>query len=181
MSYRCPFVTGKGSRGLPKAGQQVLAEDHDPVESGFLQRGAAFRKGVQLFFLFLLSGALAQRFRFSLGHDRKACFRLAEVSGSVFFTTVRVRDCSVCCPVRSRVEIVFSCNTRGRGIFFLSVPIFPGKGYHTIGKGRKKIQPSVDEIAEPASRYEILRRELGSDGKILNDHRQDGNDEVHRL
>ena len=28
---------------------------------------------------------------------------------------------------------------------------------------------------------EIVRREPGRDGKILSDHRQDGNDEVHRL
>ena len=27
----------------------------------------------------------------------------------------------------------------------------------------------------------IVRRETGRDGKILSDHRQDGNDEVHRL
>ena len=27
----------------------------------------------------------------------------------------------------------------------------------------------------------IVRREPGRDGKILSDHRQDGNDEVHRL
>ena len=27
----------------------------------------------------------------------------------------------------------------------------------------------------------IVRREPGRDGKILCDHRQDGNDEVHRL
>ena len=27
----------------------------------------------------------------------------------------------------------------------------------------------------------IVRREPGGDGKILSDHRQDGNDEVHRL
>ena len=27
----------------------------------------------------------------------------------------------------------------------------------------------------------IARREPGRDGKILSDHRQDGNDEVHRL
>ena len=27
----------------------------------------------------------------------------------------------------------------------------------------------------------IVRREQGRDGKILCDHRQDGNDEVHRL
>ena len=26
-----------------------------------------------------------------------------------------------------------------------------------------------------------VRREPGRDGKILSDHRQDGNDEVHRL
>ena len=27
----------------------------------------------------------------------------------------------------------------------------------------------------------IVRREPGRDGKILSDHRQDGNDEVHQL
>ena len=27
----------------------------------------------------------------------------------------------------------------------------------------------------------IVRREPGGDGRILSDHRQDGNDEVHRL
>ena len=35
--------------------------------------------------------------------------------------------------------------------------------------------------AEFASRYKIVRREPGRDEKILSDHRQDGNDEVHRL
>ena len=39
------------------------------------------------------------------------------------------------------------------------------------------------EAQSPASPYAILhgRREPGRDGKILCDHRQDGNDEVHRL
>ena len=37
------------------------------------------------------------------------------------------------------------------------------------------------KIAELAPRSKIVRRELGRDGKILSDHRQDGNDEVHRL
>ena len=47
-----------------------------------------------------------------------------------------------------------------------------------------KIEPLVDELCkttELASRYKIVRREPGRDGKILSDHRQDGNDEVHRL
>ena len=33
--------------------------------------------------------------------------------------------------------------------------------------------------AELASRYKIVRRERGRDGKILSDHRQDGNVEAH--
>ena len=43
-----------------------------------------------------------------------------------------------------------------------------------------KLQQLVDEF-ELASRSKIVRREPGRDGKILSDHRQDGNVEAHRL
>ena len=40
-----------------------------------------------------------------------------------------------------------------------------------------RIQPLVDEFKSSvvASRYTIIRREAGRDGKILRDHSQDGN------
>ena len=47
-----------------------------------------------------------------------------------------------------------------------------------------KIQPLVDEFVRVLNLdrdKKIVRREPGRDGKILCDHRQDGNDEVHRL
>ena len=49
------------------------------------------------------------------------------------------------------------------------------------GQGNIHFPCSADKIAELASREKVVRRESGRDRKILSDHRQDGNDEVHRL
>ena len=53
----------------------------------------------------------------------------------------------------------------------------------SVGTRVSKIQPLVDElqVLNLHRDKEIVRREPGRDGKILSDHRQDGNDEVHRL
>ena len=45
----------------------------------------------------------------------------------------------------------------------------------------KKNQPIVVRLVNLHRGKKFLTREPGRDGKILGDHRQDGNDEVHRL
>ena len=63
----------------------------------------------------------------------------------------------------------------------------PNENSHQVFKSRRVRYARLNhwltscKSAELVSRQKILRREPGRDGKILSDHRQDCNNEVHRL